>query len=52
MKSLTADLIMTHIEANLDFAQYGNIKGTSINQYYTKILEKGHFRGGQHNGLE
>ena len=52
MKSIMADLIMTHIEANIDFAQYGNTKGTSINQYQTKILEKEHFSGGQHNGLE
>ena len=39
-ESLLAELIMSDIQSNMDPAQFGNTKGTSINHYLIKMINR------------
>ena len=40
LESLLAELIMSDIQGNMDPAQFGNTKGTSINHYLIKMINR------------
>ena len=40
MERLLVELILSDIQENIDSAQYGNMKGRSINHYLIKIINR------------